>query len=178
MGKNSKVKAFASNRIRFQGRFIPKALEAILFERKVMPAAGAKEIKKEYPSVKNYGDFLRIVQELLPETAIVSDTSWGLKNEKRSREDFDSIITIVERINTDPIYKHLNIVTIDKNGVEIIGKVAALEAIKDFETELVKSLQKEGAAYVQFKHFGSINVGDLTFTIDLRNSEVTPQFSA
>jgi hypothetical protein len=129
-------------------------------------------------SVKNYGDFLRIVQELLPDTAIVSDTSWGLKNEKRSREDFDSIITIVERINTDPIYKHLNIVTIDKNGVEIVGKVDALEAIKDFETELVKSLQKEGAAYVQFKHFGSINVGELTFTIDLRNSEVTPQFSA
>ena len=174
-----KVAAQAAERLRFGGRFVKKTVKLLLEELKLFGPTSFKELKKEFPDVKNYGDFLKKLKELTPKSASAGGSEYGLPNEKRNRTTFESTIDLAEEIDKNPLFKALKLVVVDEYGNVTEGKAPGLEAIRDWEIEKIEEAAKsdKGAAYVSFQHFGQIDILDDTFTIDLRESVVTIQYS-
>ena len=169
----------AAEKLRFGGRFVKNTVKLLLEELKIIGPTSFKEMKKEFPDVKNYGDFLKKIKELTPESASAGGSEYGLPNEKRNRTEFESTIDLAEEIDKNPLFKALTLVVIDEYGNEAKGKAPGLETIRDWEVEKIEEAMKsdKGAAYVSFQHFGKIDIEDDTFTIDLRESVVTIQYS-
>ena len=174
-----KAAAQAAEKLRFGGRFVKNTVKLLLEELKIIGPTSIKEIKKEFPDVKNYGDFLKKIKELTPKSASAGGSEYGLPNEKRNRTEFESTIDLAEEIDKNPLFKSLTLVVVDEYGNETKGKAPGLEAIRDWEVEKIEEAMKsnKGAAYVSFQHFGKIDITDDTFTIDLRESIVTIQYS-
>lgn len=169
----------AAEKLRFGGRFIKNTVKLLLEELKIIGPTSLKEMKKEFPDVKNYGDFLKKIKELTPKSASAGGSEYGLPNEKRNRTEFESTIDLAKEIDKNPLFKAITLVVIDEYGNETKGKVPGLEAVRDWEVEKIEEAMKsdKGAAYVSFQHFGKIDIEDDTFTIDLRESVVTIQYS-
>jgi hypothetical protein len=174
-----KAAAQSAERLRFGGRFVKNTVKLLLDELKLIGPTSLKELKKEFPDVKNYGDFLKKLKELTPKSANVGGSEYGLQNEKRNRTTFESTIDLAEEIDKNPLFKALRLVVVDEYGNETEGKALGLEAIRDWEVEKIEEAMKsdKGAAYVSFQHFGEIDITDDTFIIDLRESVVTIQYS-
>jgi len=173
-----KIKAAAEKRVRFGGKFVPKYLQTILEELKLV-GKKERELKREFPDVRNYGDLLKRIKALVPKTAVIPETEYGLPNEKRRRTTFEGIIDIAEQISNDPIYSQLKLMVIDERGNIAEGKVAALQMIRDWEIEKIEEImaREKNAAFVSFGHFGQIDVETGQVWIDLRDSAIRIQYS-
>lgn len=185
----AKIKKQSSQRLRFKGRFVPVYLQRLLIEQKLIDP-NEREIRREFTEVKNYGDFLKEIKSLVPGTAFLRQSEWGLPSEKRERTTFVSIIDIVENIQNDPLFSTLtlNVISEEKKDINgriiekrklIIDRIKALEAITDWEIKEIENTMNEGrnAAYMRFSHFGNINIENGTLTIDLNKSDPDPEFS-
>lgn len=174
---SEKIRAAAAQKIRFGGKFVPKYLQTILETLKL--AAPGQELKKEFPDVSTYGDLLQRIQRLVPSTAIIPETEYGLPSEKRRRVQFEGIIDIAERISEDPLLNRLNLVVFDERAIEYRGRVNALEAVRAWEIEKIEEIMSadKDAAYVSFGHYGEIDVATGTVLIDLRLTDVRVQYS-
>ncbi len=177
---NKKISEFAGSRLRFGGRFVPAVLQLVLEEFNLVPAAGkSKDLKKEFPNVKDYGDLIKTIQNIIPKSAFVPASEYGLPNEKRGRENFTSVIDIVEQINNSPILSKLKLVVYDEYGVKHEGKFSALDAIMKYEVKTIEDVMKNGlgAAYVSFQYFGKIDIVNGLLIIDLNETDEQVQFS-
>lgn len=172
------IKEQASQRLRFKGRFVPKYLQRLLVEQKLIDPK-EREIQREYTEAKNYGDFLKEIKSLVPKTAFLRQSEWGLPSEKRERTTFVSVIDIVENIQNDSLFSTLKLNVVDVDGELITDRVKALEAIRDWEIDEIQNTMNEGknAAYIRFSHYGNINITNGTLTIDLNESDPDPDFS-
>jgi hypothetical protein len=170
---------------RFGGRFIPKYLELLMRELKLIGKDSNRELKKEFPDVKNFGDLLRRINQTLSNTTIYAG-QYGLANEKRKRETFESVIDIAERID-EGAYENLRLVVIKTDGERIEQETAkqcsrrakGLEAIRDWEVKEIDDIVKteRNPAYVIFIHSADIDVEKGTVTIDLNDSDSKVQNS-
>jgi len=170
---------------RFGGRFIPKYLELLMRELKLIGKDSNRELKKEFPDVKNFGDLLRKINQSLSNTTIYAG-QYGLANEKRKRETFESVIDIAERID-EGAYENLRLVVIKTDGERIEQETAkqcsrrakALEAVRDWEIKEIDDIVKteRNPAYVTFIHSADIDVEKGTVTIDLNDSDSKVQNS-
>lgn len=177
---NKKISNYAGSRLRFGGRFVPVVLQLVLQEFNLIPAAGkSKDLKKEFPNVKDYGDLLKVVQAIIPKSAFVPATEYGLPNEKRGRETFTSVIDIVEQLKESPVLSRLKLVVYDQYGVEHTGKLDALDAVRKYEVKTIEDIMKsgQGAAYVSFQYFGKIDILNELLIIDLNETDVQVQSS-
>jgi len=174
----AKLKKEASGRLRFKGRFVPTYLQRLLIEQKLIDP-NEREIRREFTEVKSYGDFLKEIKDLVPKTAFLRQSEWGLPSEKRERTTFVSIIDIVESVQNDPLFSTLKLNVIDTDGEVITDKAKALEAIRDWEIDEIENTMREGknAAYIRFSHYGNIDITNGTLTIDLNQSDPDPDFS-
>lgn len=168
-----------SARFRFFGRIIPQYLQNVLKET-VLNLVGdsQKELTKVFPEVKDYGQLLKKAQSLLS-TVVLPPTEWGLPNVKRNRVEVESVIDIARRIDDDETLRLLDLQVITKTGQLVVGRIAALTAVRDYEMNEIDEIMKGGGnpAYVRFRHFGEIDVEKKTFTIDLNETDVDPMYS-
>ena len=174
----SAIKEEASQRLRFKGRFVPKYLQRLLVEQKLIDPK-EREIRREYTEAKNFGDFLKEIKSLVPKTAFLRQSEWGLPSQKRDRTTFESVIDIVETIESDALFSSLKLNVIDDKGELITNRVDALETIRDWEIQTLYDIMKLGdnPAYTKFSHYGNINIEDGTLTIDLNESDEDTNFS-
>lgn len=174
----SKIKSNASERLRFKGRFVPKYLQTFLVEQKLV-SPKEKEITREFPAVRSYGDFLKEVKDFVPKKAFIKQSEWGLINEKRNRSTFESMIDIAENLTQDPLFSKLQLVVITEDGKIINDKIKALEAIRDWEIQQIDDTMAAGgnAAYTKFSHFGHIDITNGKFIIDLSESTQDTSYS-
>jgi len=174
----SVIKEQASQRLRFKGRFVSKALQRLLVEFSLIEP-NEREIRREYTAIDNFGDFEKEIQRLIPKTAYLRQSEWGLPSAKRERATFVSIIDIVDTLQNDRLFSTLNLNVIDVDGELITDRVKALEAIRDWEIDEVQNTMNEGrnAAYIRFSHYGNINITNGTITIDLNESDPDPDYS-
>jgi hypothetical protein len=172
------IKEQASQRLRFKGRFVPKYLQRLLVEQKLIDPK-EREIQREYTEAKNYGDFLKEIKSLVPKTAFLRQSEWGLPSAKRERTTFESVIDIVETIESDPLFSSLELNVIDEKGKLITNRVKALETIRDWEIQTLNDIMEVGGnpAYTKFSHYGNINIENGTLTIDLNESNEDTNFS-
>jgi hypothetical protein len=172
------IKEQASQRLRFKGRFVSKALQRLLVEFSLIEP-NEREIRREYTAIDNFGDFEKEIQRLIPKTAYLRQSEWGLPSEKRERATFVSIIDIVDTLQNDRLFSTLNLNVIDEKGKLITNRVEALETIRDWEIDEVQNTMNEGknAAYIRFSHYGNIDITKGTITIDLNESDPDPDFS-
>ena len=177
---NKKISNYSRSRLRFGGRLVPAVLQLVLQEFNLVPAAGkSKDLKKEFPNVKDFGDLIKTIQNIIPKSAFVPATEYGLPNEKRGRETFTSVVDIVEQIKKSPILSRLKLVVYDQYGVEHKGKFDALEAVRKYEVKTIEDIMKNGggAAYVSFQYFGTIDILNGLLIIDLNETDEQVQFS-
>lgn len=174
----SAIKEEASQRLRFKGRFVNKSLQRLLIEFKLIDPK-EREIRREYTEIKNFGDFIKEIKSLVPKTAYLRQSEWGLPSQKRDRTTFVSIIDIVETIQNDRLFSTLNLNVIDDKGKLITDRIKALETIRDWEIDEIENTMNEGknAAYISFSHYGNINIENGTLTIDLNESMPDPDYS-
>jgi len=183
------IKEQASQRLRFKGRFVPKYLQRLLVEFKLIDP-NEREIRREFTEVKNFGDFEKEIQQLIPKTAFIRQSEWGLPSAKRERTTFESIIDIVETLQNDPLFStlQLNLITEEKKNKAgriikkkelITDRVEALETIRDWEIQTLNDIMEVGGnpAYTKFSHYGNINIENGTLTIDLNESNEDTNFS-
>ena len=175
---SEKIRAAAEKRLRFGGKFVNRCLRLILERLQLIGPTSNRDLKKEFPDTKTYGDLLKKIKSQLSEV-VIDPTEWGLPG-TRGRETYESVIDMAERLfgndrrNTiaDPIYGELTLVVVDERGVEHRGKVPALEAVRDFEVEIIKQIMDtdQSAAFVRFEHTGEIDPETCEFVIDLRKT--------
>ena len=150
-----------------------------------------RELKKEFPAVRDYGDLIKKINEF-PLTVEIPYTAIGLPNERRNRVEFESIIDIVERVNKkNSLYCDLDLVVItapllddefkviQPGGEVITNRIEALTKIREWEESIADAEKKYDptVAYITFQHFGEIDAETGTITIDLRESDDDPQNS-
>jgi len=174
----------ASQNFRFGGRFIPKYLKSILQALEMISKDSNRELKKEFPAVKDYGDLIKKINEF-PLRVEIPETSIGLPNEKRGRVEMKSVIDIAEALDKEgSLYCDLNLVVItapliddefnqvQAGGEVITNRIEALTKIREWE-ENKASAEKAfdpSAAFIRFTHFGQIDAENGTLTIDLNDS--------
>lgn len=167
------------SRFRFKGRMIPKYLQLVLNEA-VLQLVGTdeKELTKVFPDVKSYGELLKKAQSILS-PVVLNPTEYGLPNLKRNRVEVENVIDIARRIDEEEVYRLLTLQVKTKSGELIVGRIAGLQAIRDYEILEIDELMKQGGnpAYVKFRHTGEIDVENKTLTIDLNLTKIDPQFS-
>lgn len=154
----------ASQRLRFDGKFVDKLYQEVLKNRN-LPSKG--EIKKILPSVKDFGDLKKTLQNIVGKKSrsITQDedkiVSYTTPNEKRARTSFDSVIDIVESLKTSPVYQLMQFVVITKDGQKLKG-TAALEYIRDWETDKLAEImfKNKNVAFVRFNHLVTPNIID------------------
>lgn len=154
----------AAQRLRFDGKFVDKVYQEVLKNRN-LPSKG--EVKKAFPSIKDFGDFEKTLQNFVGKKSrrITQDedkiVSYTTPNEKRARTSFDSVIDIVESLQTSPVYRLMNFVVITKNGQKLKGN-AALEYVRDWETNMLSKIMSENknVAFVRFNHVVTPNIID------------------
>jgi hypothetical protein len=177
-----KAAAQAAERLRFGGKFVKNTIKKFLVDQNLFGPTSNTELKKEFPNAKNYGDLLKALKELTPKSAILKEGEYGLINAKRNRTTYESTVDVAEQFEKNPLFKALTLVLIvpEKDGTQKVytGKIAALSALKDWETKKVEEFQRQGAAYLSFAHFGKIDIESDTITINLAESVVDPQYSA
>ena len=155
-------KKSASQRLRFDGKFVDKLYQEVLKNRN-LPSKG--EVKKAFPSVKDFGDFQKTLQNIVGKKsrAITQDknkvVSYTTPNEKRARTSFDSVIDIIESLQTSPVYQLMNFVVVTKDGQKLKGN-AALEYIRDWETNKLSEImsKEKNVAFVRFNHLVTPNI--------------------
>lgn len=173
-----KIVLRSRNAFRFGGRFIPKYLELLMRELKLIDDNSNRELKREFPDVKFYGDLLRFINDSTPRSKVYAG-QYGLENEKRRRETFVSVIDIAERLN-EGAYERLKLNVFDRAGQLVKkGRAGSLEAIRDWEIKEIDDIMKteNNPAYVTFIHIADIDAQNGTVTIDLRDSDSKVQTS-
>lgn len=173
-----KIVARSKTAFRFGGRFIPKYLELLMRELKMIDDKSNRELKQEFPDVNFFGDLLRRIDELTSRTKVYAG-QWGLENEKRRRETFVSVIDIAERLN-EGVYERLKLLVYDRSGDLVKkGRAGSLEAIRNWEIKEIDDIMKteNNPAYVTFIHIADIDVENGTVSIDLRDSDSRVQTS-
>ena len=151
----------ASQRLRFDGKFVHKVYQEVLN----LPSKG--EIKKAFPSIKDFGDFEKTMQNIVGKKSrsITQDedkiVSYTTPNEKRARTSFDSVIDIVESLKTSPVYQLMQFVVITKEGQKLKGN-AALEYVRDWESDMLSKIMStnKNVAFVRFNHLVTPNIID------------------
>jgi hypothetical protein len=173
-----KGKQATSSRLRFKGRFVPKYLQTFLVEQKLINP-NETEIRREFTEARDFGDFLRDIKSFVPKTVFLPQTEWGLPNSKRERATFESVIDIVENIQSDPLFSSLDLMVIDTDGTAWIDKMKALDAIRDWEIDQIDEILKDGGnpAYTKFAHYGKIDIENGVLTINLNESDADTQYS-
>lgn len=173
-----KGKQATSNRLRFKGRFVPKYLQTFLVEQKLINPKET-EIRREFTEAKDFGDFLKDIKSFVPKTVFLPQSEWGLPSAKRERANFESIIDIVDNIESDPLFSTLDLMVIDTKGTAWIDKMKALDAIQDWEIDQIDQILQDGGnpAYTKFAHYGKIDIENGVLTIDLNESDADTQFS-
>lgn len=174
------IRKTAETRMRFKGRFLNKGLQNFLDLVKFLPQ-GERNISREFPDVRNYGDLLKEIQRMygqnLAKGISLDETEWITPNLKRKRTEFENITDIVESLQNDfPSYQ-LNVILPD--GTRITNYIKAVEAVMKWERAKIEKFSKDIAklAYVKFTHFGSIDIFDEIVTIDLNRSTAEPRTS-
>lgn len=173
-----KIVARSKTAFRFGGRYIPKYLELLMRELKLIDDKSNRELKREFPDVRFFGELLRMVDDALSRTKIYAG-QYGLENEKRKRETFVSVIDIAERLN-EGAYLKLKLIVIKRDGERFDGgRARGLELIRNWEVLEIDDIMKteRNPAYVTFIHFADIDAENGTVTIDLRDSDSRVQTS-
>ena len=187
----AEIQSRASQGFRFGGRFIPKYLRSIMEALEMISKDSNRELKKEFPAVKNYGDLIKKINEF-PLRTEIPFTAIGLPNERRNRVELESVIDIAEKLNKkDSLYCDLNLVVItapivdddfnliQKGGEVVTNRIDALTKIREWE-ESIADAEKAfdpTAAFIKFFHFGQIDAENGTITIDLNDSQKDVQNS-
>jgi len=174
----------ASQNFRFGGRFIPKYLRSIMEALEMISKDSSRELKKEFPAVKDYGDLIKKINEF-PLRVEIPETSIGLPNERRGRVEMKSVIDIAEALDKEgSLYCDLNLVVItaplvddefnqvQAGGEVITNRIEALTKIREWEENKADAERvfDPSAAFIRFTHFGQIDAENGTFTIDLNDS--------
>jgi len=154
----------ASQRLRFDGKFVHKVYQEVLKNRNLQSKG---EVRKAFPVFRDFGDFEKTLQSFVGNRsrAITQDknkiVSYTTPNEKRARTSFDSVIDIIESLQTSPVYRLMNFVVVTKDGRKLKG-TAALEYIRDWETNKLSEImsQNKNVAFVRFNHVVTPNIID------------------
>jgi len=157
-------KKSASQRLRFDGKFVDKLYQEVLKNRN-LPSKG--EVKKAFPSVKDFGDFQKTLQNIVGKKSrsITQDSdkivSYTTPNQKRARTSFESVVDIIESLQTSPVYQLMNFVVVTRDGRKLKG-TAAMEYIRDWETDMLSKIMRKNkkVAFVRFNHLVTPNVID------------------
>lgn len=176
-GKTAATKG-AETRLRFKGRFVPKYLQTFLIEQKLINPKET-EIRKEFTRVNDFGDFLKEIKSFVPRTVFLPQSEWGLPNAKRERATFESVIELVDNLQSDPLFSKLDLLVVDEDGTAWIDRNKALEAVRDWEIDQIDKILQDGGnpAYTKFAHYGKIDIENGVLTIDLSESDADTQYS-
>lgn len=157
-------KKSASQRLRFDGKFVPRYIQETM---KVLSLPSKGEVKRQLPAVKDYGDLLKELQKAVgKEPRIITldkekTASYTTPNEKRARTSFESVVDIIESLQTSNVYKFMDFVVRTRDGRKLKG-MAAMEYIRDWETDMLSKIMRKNknVAFVRFNHLVSPNVID------------------
>lgn len=172
------AKKSTENRLRFKGRFVPKYLQTFLIEQKLINPKET-EIRKEFTRVNDYGDFLKEIKSFVPKTVFLPQSEWALPNTQRDRSTFESVIDLVDNLQSDPLFSKLDLMVVDEKGTAWIDRNKALEAVMNWEVKKIYDILEAGGnpAYTKFAHYGNIDIESGVLTIDLNESDADTQYS-
>lgn len=164
-----------ASRYRFRGRFVDRVLQKFMEAEQLLPK-GQTSINREFPAVRDYGEFIKELERMFPETlarGIEMDDGpeWITPNRSRARTDFENILDIQEVM--EKRYSNYNLNVLDENGNLITDRNGAYEAIREWENEKAREESNKGSdvAFLRFNHRIGIDLENKTITIDLSKSK-------